>query len=353
MRLAVIFLVVFCVFLPSGSESRDSAGMTQNPPPGTYWDGDARCFGLERPIPVLLPHSPLLKADADTVFFDGDTLYVLYPELPDYFVLTKMPNACTSGKWTLSSILLACFNFPQNPPDSGEVVLYAHRYGEKCKGVTSKGDSVGDEILRLPFVGEPYDPYFSDSLPKARWTQVDLDTPIVITDTLYWVAWDYRPREYGNSYYMMGNMRCEPVMTPDDSLRFCEWFGSPCPVRAYERAVWMVRAIGHCGPVGIDESHTPQILVPGNVDLQICPNPATNSVSVKYALYDFGKASLTVVDVTGKVVAVIADGIASPGQHVAFWNGMDRTGMPVPAGIYFFRLEAEGLSSTTKTVLLR
>lgn len=83
------------------------------------------------------------------------------------------------------------------------------------------------------------------------------------------------------------------------------------------------------------------------------PNPARGSVALAFALPAAGTARLTVHDVAGRTVRTLWDGAAPSGRTEARWDGRDGTGVPVAAGTYFVRLEAEGTLRTEKIVRVR
>jgi flagellar hook assembly protein FlgD len=43
----------------------------------------------------------------------------------------------------------------------------------------------------------------------------------------------------------------------------------------------------------------------------------------------------------------------SPGLYRIQWNGRDFNGLSVPTGIYFYKLEAEGFTSTKKMLMIK
>jgi len=49
----------------------------------------------------------------------------------------------------------------------------------------------------------------------------------------------------------------------------------------------------------------------------------------------------------------LVSNVQSAGPHLAQWNGTDDSGRPLPAGCYFFRLEAKGLTATKRLVKLK
>lgn len=87
--------------------------------------------------------------------------------------------------------------------------------------------------------------------------------------------------------------------------------------------------------------------------LAISPNPARGAAAVHYETAFAGRARVSIVDVRGRRVAVLADGVRAAGRHVARWEGMGADGITVASGIYFAVVEAGGIRVTRKIVLVR
>ena len=66
-----------------------------------------------------------------------------------------------------------------------------------------------------------------------------------------------------------------------------------------------------------------------------------------------GRGSLSVFDVSGRLVRRPVDGQMPAGEHDVLWDGHGGSGHEVAAGLYLYRLEAEGYRSTGKVALLR
>ncbi len=64
-------------------------------------------------------------------------------------------------------------------------------------------------------------------------------------------------------------------------------------------------------------------------------------------------AKLAIYDVTGRLVATVADGNLEAGTHRLNWDGVDSGGRRIPAGVYFARLEAKDFNATRKILFLR
>ncbi|HWN82357.1 MAG TPA: FG-GAP-like repeat-containing protein, partial [Candidatus Udaeobacter sp.] len=83
------------------------------------------------------------------------------------------------------------------------------------------------------------------------------------------------------------------------------------------------------------------------------PNPFTVSTEIAYALPQAAHLELGVYDVSGRKVAILAQGSAPAGRHVVRWDGRSAAGRPLPAGIYLVRLDFPGHQEAMKVVLAR
>lgn len=78
------------------------------------------------------------------------------------------------------------------------------------------------------------------------------------------------------------------------------------------------------------------------------PNPAGNRAVINWTLNQSHDVVLTVHDVLGRPVAVLAQVKAEPGTHQAVWNCKD-----VPAGVYLYRLSTGRATYTGQIVVSR
>ncbi|GAH97260.1 unnamed protein product, partial [marine sediment metagenome] len=96
--------------------------------------------------------------------------------------------------------------------------------------------------------------------------------------------------------------------------------------------------------------------------LQITPNPFKSKTDISFGIGHRAKCGehsaegieLKIYDVSGRMVKSfnLASGILSLASAVS-WSGKDQLDRPVPAGVYFVRLETETRSLTRKVILLR
>lgn len=95
--------------------------------------------------------------------------------------------------------------------------------------------------------------------------------------------------------------------------------------------------------VGLGVSAGPETAI-----LFAAPNPFAESTTIRFALAEAGRARLSVWDVSGQQIALLADGPRAAGQHeVTFDAGA------LPSGLYFARLQTPGGADTFKLTLTR
>ena len=71
------------------------------------------------------------------------------------------------------------------------------------------------------------------------------------------------------------------------------------------------------------------------------PNPTPGGIQVQYAVARAGQVRLELLDVSGRVVATLADRAQEPGHYEAAWEGVGPRGH-LPPGLYFVRFTGAG-----------
>jgi len=83
------------------------------------------------------------------------------------------------------------------------------------------------------------------------------------------------------------------------------------------------------------------------------PNPFNPMTQVVFSLDRTQNVRLAVFDLSGKLVAELADGVLEAGEHAELWNGRDMTGRAMPSGNYVISMETELAVRTAKMSLVR
>ena len=181
--------------------------------------------------------------------------------------------------------------------------------------------------------------FFDAFNPTFRFTDVRLDHGRVIPG-LGWFDTDYLGIDQGPIVLMIENHRSDLIWglmrRQGDLRRGLEragfsggWLG-PARVAAPETAVETAK----------EDAATDAVL-----RLTAAPNPAAGPADIAFSLPEAGAVRLSVVDVLGREVAVLADGVLPAGAHRRTWDGA--------AGTYVVRLETEGAVATRRVTRLQ
>ena len=83
------------------------------------------------------------------------------------------------------------------------------------------------------------------------------------------------------------------------------------------------------------------------------PNPFNPQTEIRFELERPQQVRVSIYDVTGRLVKILADGQLAGGPHVRIWQGRDATGRQVPSGAYYVRLVTESRVYHQKIMLLK
>jgi len=101
-------------------------------------------------------------------------------------------------------------------------------------------------------------------------------------------------------------------------------------------------------PTGVERPWSENVVPKMFALMQNYPNPFNPSTAIRYQLSAVSDVTLKVVDVLGREVAVLVDGVQQPGVHTTRWDAA-----PYPTGIYFYQLSAGAFRSVKKMVLIK
>jgi hypothetical protein len=86
---------------------------------------------------------------------------------------------------------------------------------------------------------------------------------------------------------------------------------------------------------------------------QNVPNPFNPSTRIDFELEKAGSVSLSVYDVSGRLVANLFSGHLGEGAHEVTWNGKTNNGTTAATGVYLYVLKTETGMDSKRMVLLR
>lgn len=110
------------------------------------------------------------------------------------------------------------------------------------------------------------------------------------------------------------------------------------------------RALGTCEGIGIAEEEA----APGDPlrSYRAAPNPFGTQTVFEFELGRPGELALTIYDVDGRRVRLLADERMAAGKHTLAWNGRDDQGRLVASGVYYYRLTGAGWPGRTGRLVL-
>jgi hypothetical protein len=78
------------------------------------------------------------------------------------------------------------------------------------------------------------------------------------------------------------------------------------------------------------------------------PNPFNSSTTIKYFIRKAGSVKISVFDILGNRAAVIVDKFKPAGSYYVKFDGSR-----LPSGVYIYKMESEGYTSSKKLILLK
>jgi len=95
------------------------------------------------------------------------------------------------------------------------------------------------------------------------------------------------------------------------------------------------------------------VSLPAREVFAVYPNPTKGQAQIEYSLRAPSTVRLGIYDVTGRLVREVVNGAQPAGVHKATWDGKGDNGHQAPSGIYFLKLNAQGVNKTTRFVVVR
>ena len=74
---------------------------------------------------------------------------------------------------------------------------------------------------------------------------------------------------------------------------------------------------------------------------------------IPFSLDRTSRVTLAVFDEKGCYIKTLVDRELTPGMYMATWNGRDRYGTAVRAGIYYYKLRADNTFNQGKAIVLK
>jgi hypothetical protein len=99
---------------------------------------------------------------------------------------------------------------------------------------------------------------------------------------------------------------------------------------------------------------SPAVIIPKALEFPPnYPNPFNPTTTIRFGIPQEGMVRLSIYNIRGQLVKVLIDGVRSAGYDFVTWDGSNAQAQPVGTGVYFTRLESNGVVKTNKILLLK
>lgn len=83
------------------------------------------------------------------------------------------------------------------------------------------------------------------------------------------------------------------------------------------------------------------------------PNPFNPRTTIRYDVQEAGQVNIAIYDVAGRLIKRLVDSNQLAGSHDVQWLGVDQSGRPVGAGVYFVQLKTKLTRDTSSVSLIK
>ncbi|NQU28808.1 MAG: Ig-like domain-containing protein, partial [Candidatus Marinimicrobia bacterium] len=168
--------------------------------------------------------------------------------------------------------------------------------------------------------------------------------------TVDWYGWKLIEWDLGDPGQMgswLGNGVLDGARYRFDSIQLTYTPGDP----AFGSLIFDDLRLVQDGAVAVDieNAQQPQVF---NL-AQNYPNPFNPTTTINFSLPDPGKVSLSVYDLSGRLVNTIIDSYLPAGNHQVTWNGKNQTGADQASGIYIYQITILNKTLSRQMVLMK
>ncbi len=297
-----------------------------------------------QPLFILNPHLEVVKDMAETIEAARNTITDvfenIYSEFDSMFVLDLDPNYLDFSNAETEMEVLNILE--QSNPNFLDITPYG----------VQKFEEAGEELRKAFSQYARTAGYFEELMDAMAIHEADLgmdgqamsDFASGMHGMIDAMNTDF---QYPDSTINMG----------DERVNMSAWFDNP-PDRLLQRLKWYFdedeNTDNTLGGLFPDRGFGTAIenfedVIPGDYHLaQNYPNPFNPQTTIEYALPQAGKVVISIYNILGQHIETLLDIQQSAGIYRINWNAVN-----VPAGLYFYKIQAEDFTEVKKCLLVK
>jgi len=105
-------------------------------------------------------------------------------------------------------------------------------------------------------------------------------------------------------------------------------------------------------PPYVDLDDNTIIITPDTFLFQNYPNPFNPSTTIEFSIQDISQVELTIYNIKGQKIKTLVKNEFTKGSHSIIWNGNNENNKSVSSGIYYYKLNINGITEAVKKCLL-
>jgi hypothetical protein len=208
--------------------------------------------------------------------------------------------------------------------------------------------SLNSDSSGLPGLGTDYGIAPPETIfpTGTGWAVKNYSPSIVMNNSSqFWLVVHWLPSSPGSPYIGMDNT------IPRDSVAYWYWTESSNPGwHTWFPYDFMMRVYTEQMQSVYDNGTTPSRKF---MLYKPFPSPFTGRIFVRFSIPEERELKLNIYDVAGRLVRTLINSRMKSGEHCIIWDGKDEEDRPLPAGIYFVKVDCKKEFYTEKIILLR